>query len=350
MKKRPTDHNPPQALTTTDARQLTEAQFYSLADMPAELEWLFNLSSNKNTQTGYQRDIEDFLHFAHITTPTDLRTITRAHVIAWRTDIENRKIRDGVDSEGQPIYRSPAPATISRKLSALASLFNALCEKNAVLLNPVLGVKRPKSNNNEGKTPALGDGQVLALLNAPAKDTLKGKRDRAILATLFFHGLRRQELCDLKVKHLQSRQSVMYFEVHGKGGKIRYVEINLAALRMIQTYLDDAGHGDDKNGPLFRPVKNNVSGNLNKSISATAVYQTIKHYADQVGITKTVPNICTHVARTTAITNALAKGADLAEAQQWAGHANISTTRLYDRRKRRPEDSPSYKVSYGVLE
>ena len=42
--------------------------------------------------------------------------------------------------------------------------------------------------------------------------------------------------------------------------------------------------------------------------------------------------------------------ADLAEAQQWAGHRNIATTRLYDRRKRRPEDSPSYKVSYGVLE
>ena len=336
--------------TTHDARQLTEQQFRSLAEMPAEVEWLFNISTNGNTRSGYERDIRDFLNFAHIQKPEDLRLITRAHVIAWRTDIEQRQIRDGVDSDGLPMFRSPAPATIRRKLSALASLFNALCEKNAVLLNPVLGVKRPKADNNEGKTPALGDGQVLALLNAPPKDTLKGKRDRAILATLFFHGLRRQELCDLKVKHLQSRQGVMYFEVHGKGSKTRYVEINLAALRMIQTYLDDAGHGDDKNGPLFRPVKNNVSGNLNKSISSTAVYQTIKHYADLVGITKTVPNIGTHVARTTAITNALAKGADLAEAQQWAGHANISTTRLYDRRKRRPEDSPSYKVSYGVLE
>ena len=349
MKKRPTDDQ--QALaTTTDARQLTEQQFHSLAAMPAEVEWLFNISTNTNTRANYERDIRDFINFANIQKPDDLRLITRAHVIAWRKDIEERQIPDGVDSEGLPVYRSPAPATIRRKLSALASLFNALCEKNAVLINPVLGVKRPKANNNEGKTAALGDGQVLALLNAPAKDTLKGLRDRAILATLFFHGLRRQELCDLKVKHLQSRQSVMYFEVHGKGGKIRYVEINLAALRMIQTYLDAAGHDEDKNGALFRPIKNNVTGTLTNALDPSSVYRLVKHYATEVGITKTVTTMCTHVARATAITNALAKGADLAEAQQWAGHANISTTRLYDRRKRRPEDSPSYKVSYGVLE
>ena len=83
-----------------------------------------------------ERDIRDFINFANIQKPDDLRLITRAHVIAWRTDIENRKIRDGVDGEGLLVFRSPAPATIRRKLSALA---NALCEKNAVLLNPVLG-------------------------------------------------------------------------------------------------------------------------------------------------------------------------------------------------------------------
>jgi integrase/recombinase XerD len=74
--------------------------------------------------------------------------------------------------------------------------------------NPVRGVKRPKAENNEGKTPALGDGQARTLLEAPPAGTLKGKRDRAILATFLHHGLRCEELCGLRVRDLQSRQGV----------------------------------------------------------------------------------------------------------------------------------------------
>jgi len=54
--------------------------------------------------------------------------------------------------------------------------------------NPADGVKRPVANGNEGSTPALGDAQVRKLLDAPPEDTLKGVRDRAILATLLYHG------------------------------------------------------------------------------------------------------------------------------------------------------------------
>ena len=85
-------------------------------------------------------------------------------------------------------------------IAALSSLFDYLCERNAVAHNPADGVKRPKANHNEGLTPALGDAQARALLEAPPADTLKGQRDRAILATLLYHGLRREELCRLKVR------------------------------------------------------------------------------------------------------------------------------------------------------
>ena len=53
-----------------------------------------------------------------------------------------------------------------------------------------------------------------------------------------------------------------------------------------------------------------------------------------------------HLARATAITIALDNDADIAKVQEWAGHANISTTRLYDRRGLRPEDSPTFRVRY----
>lgn len=67
-----------------------------------------------------------------------------------------------------------AGATIRRKLAALASLFDHLLESNAIAGgNPVHGVKRPRIENNEGKTPALGDHQAKTLLKAPDETTLK---------------------------------------------------------------------------------------------------------------------------------------------------------------------------------
>ena len=53
-----------------------------------------------------------------------------------------------------------------------------------------------------------------------------------------------------------------------------------------------------------------------------------------------------HALRATAATNALDYHADIAKVQEWLGHANIATTRIYDHRKTRPEDSPTFKVAY----
>jgi integrase/recombinase XerD len=75
------------------------------------------------------------------------------------------------------------------------------------------------ANGNEGSTPALGDAQARKLLEAPPADTLKGGRDRAILATLLYHGIRREELCGLRVRDIQSRQGVMHFRIRGKRDK-----------------------------------------------------------------------------------------------------------------------------------
>lgn len=127
-----------------------------------------------------QESVEEFSGFTGLRAPSELRTVTRAHVIAWLKHLELRKLE---------------PSSIRRKLSALSSLFDYLCERNAVAGNPVDGVKRPASNNHEGSTPALADAQARRLLEASAPDTLKGVRDRAILATLLYHGIRREELC-----------------------------------------------------------------------------------------------------------------------------------------------------------
>jgi site-specific recombinase XerD len=314
---------------------LTPAQYGALAAFPPELEWLANLT-NPQTRRAYQSDVSEFSAFMGLRRPRELRTVTRAHVIAWRKHLETR-----MDPE-------LSPATIRRKLSALSALFDYLCEKNAIAGNPVDGVKRPLANGNEGSTPALGDAQARKLLEAPPDDTLKGLRDRAILATLLYHGLRRAELCGLRVKDLESRQGVVHFRIHGKRDKIRFVPVHAAAQRLIGTYLDRAGHGTDLDGPLFRPVKNNRSPEkLSRPLDPASVYRHIvRKYGRETGISAEVNGLCVHSLRATAATNALMHEADIAKVQEWLGHANVSTTRLYDRRQMRPEDSPTFRVRY----
>src|ERR671914_20390 len=173
------------ALPTPIARGLlTRKEFQQLADVPPELEWFANID-NARTRRAYQIDLKDFMSFVGITNPSDFRMVTRAHLIVWRKDLEQREL---------------GGATIRRKLAALSSMFEYLCERNAVETNPVKGVKRPKVESYEGKTPALGDHQARKLLDAPDASTVKGKRDRALLSLLLYHALRREEVVALRVK------------------------------------------------------------------------------------------------------------------------------------------------------
>jgi integrase/recombinase XerD len=97
--------------------------------------------------------------------------------------------------------------------------------------------------------------------------------------------------------------------------------------------------GDD-NGALFRPIRNNTTGELDKAITPDGIYKFVRASAE-LGYA-----IGAHALRATAATNALDHHADIAKVQEWLGHANIATTRIYDHRRTRPEDSPTFKVAY----
>jgi len=128
---------------------------------------------------------------------------------------------------------------------------------------------------------------------------------------------------------------------------VRYLQLHVTAQRLIAAYLKAAGHAEDLKGPLFRPIKNNVTKTLNKLLHPVSVYQDIvRHYAHEVGLLAAVPDICVHSMWATAATNALAHEADIAKVQEWLGHSDISTIRKYDKRQSRPEDSPTFKVRY----
>jgi integrase/recombinase XerD len=113
---------------TLPRRALTSAEFSHLEDVPPVTEWFANID-NPHTRRAYRNDLREFMTFTGIRTPTELRLITRAHVIAWRKDLYHRTL---------------APGSIRRKLSALSSLYAFLTDRNAVPTNPVKGIKGPQ--------------------------------------------------------------------------------------------------------------------------------------------------------------------------------------------------------------
>jgi integrase/recombinase XerD len=311
-----------------DERLLSKIEFQRLADVPPEAEWFANLT-NENTKRAYRHDVTSFMRFVGIKRPEEFRAVTRAHVIAWRKTLEKRKL---------------APATTRRKLSALSDLYDYLCEKNAVPDNPVHGVERPKEGANQGKTPAISDAQAVALLEAPPRHTLKGKRDRAILAVFLFHAVRRAELCDLRVKDYGDREGIKHLTVHGKGGKIRFIPVHARAVRLLEEYLEAAGHRGESDSPLFRSVATNVEDPKQRLNPGSVYRHVVMLYCKRLGIT--AEGLGPHALRATSATNALSNGSDIAEVQEWLGHSSISTTRLYDKRQMQAEDSPTFKVKY----
>jgi site-specific recombinase XerD len=316
------------ALRTLDRRLLTSAEFSKLKDVPPEAEWFANIES-PGTRRIYKVDLRDFMKYTGIQAAAEFRIITRAHVIAFRDELQRRGLQG---------------PTIRRKLAAVSSLFEYLCDRNTVATNPVKGVARPKVGTHEGKTPAVSDVQVRRLLVAPEGGSLKAIRDRAILSILFYHALRREELCRLRIKDIHERRGVKHLRIYGKGEKIRYVPLHPGSLDRINEYLDAAGHGDLPSAPLLKPIRNNRRGTTDTALTTDGVYQILKYYGRKVGIS--IDRFGPHSARATAATNALDQGADIAKVQEWLGHANVSTTRMYDQRKTRPEDSPVFKVNY----
>lgn len=310
-------------------RLLTKEEFQGLANVPPEVEWFANID-NPNTRRAYENDVKGFMKFVGIVRPEEFRVVTRAHVIAWRKKLEASEL---------------GASTIRRKLSALSSLFEYLCEENAVIHNPVAGVKRPSEGSNEGKTPAISDAQARRLLDAPPEDTLMGIRDRAILAVLLYHGLRREELCTLKVSDLQERRGVHHLRVKGKGSKIRFITLHPIAHERISLYLDATDHQENPRSPLFRPLKGNSTLNEKASLHSNTVYRCIVLKWAKVAKIKG-HNFSTHALRSTAATKALENGADLRRVQDMLGHANIATTRIYDYQNKKTEDSAVYRINY----
>ena len=303
-----------------------------LASMPSRDEWFTGIESTHNRKS-YLRDVAEFMNFAGLDQPERLADATPEQVEGWRDVLRDRPLR---------------AATVRRKLSALSSLFDDLVSKGAARRNPVEGVGRPGEEDDTNAAPVLTRAQARKLLDAPAGNTLKGRRDRAILAVLLYQGLTREELCGLSLGDLRLGDGVLHMRVTGNRGRVRIVAVHPETRERVADYLAEAGHGKDETAPLFRPVSNNRGGGrLDRALDPGSVYRNVVcHYAARSGLAREVKGLRAHSLRATAASTALREGARPETVRDWLGHASLAATALYYRYPASDRMSPTLRISY----
>lgn len=299
-----------------------------LRAIPEERVWLEGQQSPQ-TRRAYRSDVVHFMHSMHVTETAEFRKVDRMAVVAWKR---------GMEADGAK------PRTVRRRMSALSSLFSHLVDKHVVDMNPVREIRRPRVNRKQGTTHAFSPTQARKLLDAPREDTIQGLRDRAILSIGLQVGPRRSEIASLKVKDFHSNAGYDSLHFIRKGGEDHSLAIHPQTAERIRKYLEAAGHANDYEGPLFRPVRANWRiDDLRRHLDPDMIDRLVRKYAREIGVER---GFSAHSMRATFITRALDNGASLEEVQRAAGHADATTTKLYDRRGYNPEKSASFFASY----
>jgi len=233
----------------------------------------------------------------------------KATVSAWRASLETRRL---------------GSSSIIIRMSAIRKLAAEAADNGLIAPELAAGIARVKSARSVGVRTGnwLSVRQAQNLLNAPNTTTLKGLRDRAILAVLLGCGLRRSEVAALTFAHIQQRDGRWCIvDLLGKHGRIRTTPMPTWVKVAIDAWTSLAGTAD---GCVFRPVLrgDRVSG---ERLGEKAVWQMLRQYAAEIGIAGVAP----HNLRRTCAKLCRAAGGELEQIQMLLGHASIQTTERY---------------------
>lgn len=217
-----------------------------------------------------------------------------------------------------------SPATINLKMSAIRKLAQEAADNGYMDQAIANGVSRVRGVTSHGVRAGnwLTKKQAQALLNAPDTTTLKGLRDRAILAVLMGGGLRRSEVAALTFQHIQQRESRwVIVDLVGKGNRVRTVPI----ASWVKLALDEwAEAGNLAAGPVFRAI--HKGGFITRdTMTPQAIRDVVKQYGTEIG----APDLAAHDLRRTYAKLARKGGSDMEQIQLSLGHASIKTTQKY---------------------
>lgn len=205
----------------------------------------------------------------------------------------------------------------ARVLSSLHSFYKWMIMEGEMTDNPSDAIEAPKLGKY---LPAvLSVEEVDRLIAAVDLDSAFGKRDRAMLETLYGLGLRVSELISLRISSIWTEQG--FVSVIGKGDKQRLVPLGGMARDAIRDYLEVRGPAADRESSdiLFL-------NRFGRALTRVAVFKMIKAYAMKAGISK---EISPHTLRHSFATHLIENGADLRAVQEMLGHESILTTEIY---------------------
>lgn len=218
-----------------------------------------------------------------------------------------------------------SPATMARKIATLRSFYKWALRCGLVASNPMTLIRTPRQSKRLPK--AITIEQIERLLAAPSDADVLGRRDRAMLETLYSTGIRVSELVALEVDDLDLGSGAM--RVRGKGKKERLVPLGAHAIAAIQSYLDLAQRDASFTATWNDPGAKRKPLFLNKHaqrLSSRSVRRKLDKYLRQIGLD---PTISPHTLRHSFATHLLDNGADLRSVQELLGHQSLSTTQVY---------------------
>jgi integrase/recombinase XerD len=290
--------------------------------------------SSSHTRRAYRTGLLEFFAWMKQTqaTPRFTKALVqeyRAHLEArtplGRRDIESTK--DPTSSNRIPAREGKrlAAATINLRMATVKKLALEMADNGMLDQNVAAAIGRAKGVTQRGDKSGnwLSPVQANALLHAPDGNTLKGLRDRAILAVLLSCGLRRAELLRLKCSDMQQRDGRwVILDIIGKGNRIRTVPIPGNVKLSIDRWIAAAAIQD---GHLFRPVSKAGIVSTSGIQDEKVIWRLVMEYAQRIGLDRLAP----HDLRRTCAKLCRKNGGKLEQIAFLLGHSSIQTTERY---------------------
>lgn len=242
-------------------------------------------------------------------------------------------------------------ATIAKKFAALRRIYRMLIASNLGINENPFDSDRvpppPKDSGRKRPTEMIDFKLVKKVIDGAETNTPKGLRDRAILSVMFGGGLRRSEVCNLRVGDVRkSSGGTVYLQLRATKAKKDAQQAlppwaAQAVTKLVQARIrQGAGAGDY----LFV----GYTGQAGKSptenpISTVGLYKLFKHYCALAGAGK---HVSPHSARATAITRLLAAGIPHRQVQEFSRHSSIQMVELYDKRRIGVDENPAKDLDF----
>jgi integrase/recombinase XerD len=268
-----------------------------------------------NTLAAYRQDLFQFHQFV---------TTERPHLSSWAR-VDTLLLQAFLL---QLRAREYSPASVARKVAAIKSFYFYLFEEHAIAANPTLELDAPRVAKRAPQ--ALTEGQVNALLAAATDSTPKGYRDRALLEVLYATGIRVTELVTLQIDDLDLETATLRIGKDEAGAdgsnRSRDLPLNERAVGALRDYLQN-GRLALKVPPDAGPLFANPRG---EPLTRQGVWLILKQYVKEAGID--VP-VTPHSLRHSFAAHRLERGERVQDLQRLLGHAHLSTTQAYNRRR-----------------